>query len=69
MRAWTAKGLRSFLESRDMVGPAGYLYAQSVNGTDFLALSESDFIHSVKATPFVAKKLVRVRDAFLGVPS
>ena len=52
-----------------MVGPAGYLYAQSVNGTDFLALSESDFIHSVKATPFVAKKLVRVRDAFLGVPS
>ena len=52
-----------------MVGPAGYLYAQSVNGMDFLTLSESDFIHSVKATPFVAKKLVNIRDALLSAPS
>lgn len=69
MRAWTAKALRSFLEGRDMVGPAGHLYAQGVNGMDFLELSEPDFIHSVRATPFVAKKLVRIRDAFLSGPS
>ena len=52
-----------------MVGPAGHLYAQSMNGMDFVELSESDFIHSVRVTPFVAKKLVRARDAFLGGPS
>ena len=52
-----------------MVGPSGYLYSQSANGINFLALSESDFIHSIKATPFVAKKLVKIRDEFLSAPS
>ena len=52
-----------------MVGPVGYLYSQSVNGMNCLALSESDFTHSVKATPFVAKKLVNIRDALLSSPS
>ena len=52
-----------------MVGPAGHLYAQSMNGMDFLELPESDFVHSVKATPFVAKKLVRMRDTFLSAAS
>ena len=65
MRAWTAKGLRSFLEGRDMVGPAGHLFAQGMNGEDFAELSETDFIHEVKVTPFAARKLARIRDAFL----
>ena len=62
MRAWTAKGLRSFLEGRDLVGPAGHLFAQGMNGADFLELSESDLIDKVKTTPFLAKKLVQVRE-------
>ena len=52
-----------------MVGPVGYLYCQSVNGMNVLALSESDFTHNVKATPFVAKKFVKIRDELLSAPS
>ena len=65
MRAWTAKGLRSFLESRDMVGPAGHLFAQAMNGEDFAELTETEFVHKVKVTPFAARKLARLREAFL----
>ena len=65
MRAWTAKGLRSFLESRDMVGPAGHLFAQAMNGEDFAELTETGFVHKVKVTPFAARKLARLREAFL----
>ena len=61
----SASALRSLLEMQNMWGPASHLFSQSVNGTDFLELDEKQLVDEVRVTPFVAKKLVRVRAELL----
>ena len=63
--AFTAADLRTALEEEDMSGPAADLYRQGVNGADFLALSESAYVQDLRVTPFVAKKLLKLRAELL----
>lgn len=62
---WTASDLRAQLEALDMSGPAAHLFSQSVDGSDFLTLTEKTLIDDVRCTPFVAKKLLKARTQLL----
>ena len=57
----SSSALRSLFYKQDMCGPASHLFSQSVNGQDFLELDEKHLVNEVRVTPFVAKKLLRVR--------
>ena len=59
VKLMTASALHEFLVSHDLCGPAEVLRCNSVNGSDFLALSEIDFQRDLRMTPFASKKLVR----------
>ena len=61
LAACSANDLRFLLEAQDMSGPAAHLFSQSVNGADFLALTETELVNDVRVTPFVAKKLLKAR--------
>ena len=64
MAQWDVSAVSSWLESLDMSGPAATLRAQGVNGADLLAFATpTDFAHNLGTTPFVAKKVLRLRDS------
>ena len=65
MASLAAKDLRSTLETLDMHGPAAHLFSQSVDGADFLTITEKTLIDDVRCTPFVAKKLLKAREQLL----
>ena len=63
MAQWSVSAVSSWLESLDMSGPAATLRAQGVSGADLLAFATPrDFAHDLGTTPFVAKKVLRLRD-------
>ena len=64
---YSARELHSALLQQDMQGPADDLFKQSVDGVDFLALTEPELVKDLRLTPFVAKKLVAVRNKLLRV--
>ena len=48
-----------------MHGPGSHLFSQSVNGQDFLDLCEKAWVDDVRVTPFVARKLVKLRSMLM----
>ena len=68
MRAWSVRELALFLTKADMEGPAQQLRAQGVAGEDFLHFTATDLKQDLRTTPFTAKKLLRIRDAYLAGP-
>ena len=66
MSSWTVDKLMEFLIGEDMRGPGEALRAAGVNGADFLAWgTPAELQTDLKLTPFTARKLIAVRDAFL----
>ena len=43
-------------------------HRQSVDGSDFLSLSEEALTNELRLTPFAAKKLLKAREVFLNSP-
>ena len=68
MATWTCQNLHDDLEAHDMTGLAAQLHNQSVDGSDFLSLSEEALTHELRLTPFAAKKLLKAREVFLNSP-
>ena len=62
------RDLASFFIRRDMAGPAQQLQAQGVAGEDFLDLIARVLQSDLRLSPFTARKLVRIRDAYLMEP-
>ena len=65
MASWTCQKLREYLQAHDMEGLATHLHSQSVNGADFLTLTETQCVSELRLTPFAARKLLQERAAFL----
>ena len=66
MATWGVGAVASWLESLDMVGPAAALKAQGVSGKDLVAFqSEPEFARDLCTTPFVARKVLMLRDQHL----
>ena len=63
MAEWSVGAVASWLAGLDMAGPAAILSAQGLNGADLLSFeSASAFAHDLGTTPFVAKKVLMLRD-------
>jgi len=66
MASWSVDELADFLIAEDMKGPATTLQSAAVNGADFLEWTEPATLQEdLKLLPFVARKLLKCRDAFL----
>ena len=65
MRTWTVAALADFFVKRDMEGPAQQLRAQGVAGADIVAFTLEQLTKDLRFSAFTAKKLLRLRDAFL----
>ena len=66
MASWSVDELADFLIAEDMKGPATTLQNAAVNGADFLEWTEPATLQEdLKLLPFVARKLLKCRDAFL----
>ena len=65
MSSWSCQELQDYLHAHDMAGLADQLYAQSVNGADFLDLTEVEFVEELRISPFAAKKLIIARNHFV----
>ena len=65
MKSWTTKELSEFVKRKDLEGPSQQLRAQGVSGEDFFSLTQEELQHDLRLTPFTARKLARIRDAFL----
>ena len=60
---WSVGAVASWLEDLDMCGPAATLRAQGVSGADLMAFqSPAELARDLGTTPFVAKKVLRLRD-------
>ena len=67
MAEWSVGAVAAWLEGMDMAGPASMLSAQGLNGADLLSFqSASAFARDLGTTPFVANKVLRLRDEHLG---
>ena len=66
MQSWTVDALATFLQGEDLCGPAEALRSAGVNGSDFLAWkTENELAADLRLPPFVARKLLARRAAFL----
>ena len=65
MRSWSIGALADFFVKRDMEGPAQQLRAQGVAGADMVASTLDLLKQDLRLSAFTAKKLLRIRDAFL----
>ena len=64
--AWTTEEVANFFSQQDASGVATTLQGNSVNGRDLLAFTSwMDLKDGLHMTPFAAKKVMRLRDAFL----
>ena len=63
MIGWSVSAVASWLEGLDMGGPASTLRAQGVNGADLLTFQTPvELARDLGTTPFVAKKVLKLRD-------
>ena len=62
---YTTSELRTALTEQDMCGPAEDLFKQGVDGADFLSFTPETIVNELRLSPFVAKKLCKVRAALL----
>lgn len=65
MAAWTVQELTTFLNSKDLLGPAAHLADNGVNGHDLLDMTLDTLTTDLRCTPFASRKVLRARDAFL----
>ena len=65
MQSWCAADVCDFLERADLHGPAQVCRQNGVAGADLLELTEAGLQTDLRFTPFAARKIVTVRDAFL----
>ena len=65
MQTWSVDNVVSFLQGRDLAGPASSLRTSGMDGADLLTLDEDVLVKDVRVTPFGARKILRARDAFL----
>ena len=65
MRRCSVADVSAFFESKDAVGLATTLSANSVQGKDFLLFTAGDFVADLRMTRFGARKALALRDAFL----
>ena len=64
-RRWSVADVSAFFESKDAVGLATTLSANSVQGKDLLLLTADDLVADLRMTRFGARKALSLRDAFL----
>ena len=62
---WTVAALAAYLEQEDAEGVARIVRSNSVNGADVLEFTEATCAESLRCTPFVARKLLLLRDKYL----
>jgi len=65
LSSWSVAELRTFLEGKDLSGPAAALHANGVNGSDLLETTAATLEQDLRMTPFAARKVAQARDAFL----
>ena len=66
MATWGVAELARWLETHDMAGAAARFHSQGVNGGGVVAFTTADGLtHDLRTTPFVAKKVLQLRDAHL----
>ena len=69
MASWSVGELAHFVEEEDAEALAAMLRNQSVNGADFQSFrTHEELSADLNLTPFAAKKLLRLRDAYLSRP-
>ena len=62
---WTVADVVHFLEEADLDGPAEFCRQSGVAGADLLQLTAAELIAEVRLSPFAARKVSSVRDAYL----
>lgn len=67
MRGWSVAEVETFFNEKDMATSAKILRQNDVCGADLLELTVTELTASLRATPFLGRKIVRARDSFLGV--
>ena len=65
MRRWSVADVSASFESKDVVGLATTLSANSVQGKDLLMFTADDLVADLRMTRFGARKALALRDAFL----
>ena len=65
MTKWRVEGVIAFFKARDMDATASLVKQNDINGSDLFGLSEAELTGTLRATGFLARKIIRVRDAFL----
>ena len=65
MARWTVADVVHFLEEADLDGPAEFCRQSGVAGADLLQLTAAELIAEVRLSPFAARKVSSVRDAYL----
>ena len=66
MASWTVSDVQSFFHEHDASGLAGVVLQNAVNGTDLLSFTSWETLQQeLCLTPFAAKKMFRLRSAFL----
>ena len=67
-KTWGVDEVARWLESCDMVGPAAYFRSQGVGGLDLVTFSsEQHLARDLGLTPFVAAKVLKLRNQYLAV--
>ena len=65
-RAWSVEDVVSFFRQRDAAGVATTVERNAVNGEDLLGFATAaDIARDLQLPPFAARKVIRLRDAFL----
>ena len=66
--AWAVADVASFLRQHDLSGPANVLFANGVNGVDFLEMTSRILQDELRLSAFAARKVLRARDGYLHSP-
>ena len=66
MKEWTVGEVAKFFEDQDAAGVATCIQSNAVNGTDLFDFTDKEqVLQELNVTPFLAKKICSLRDAFL----
>ena len=65
MQTWSAARAHTFLHHHDLFSAARLFKDNDANGADLSRMSAMDLTNSLRCSPFLAEKIVRVREAYL----
>eukprot|EP00973_Karenia_brevis_P035820 4943779-Karenia_brevis.AAC.1 len=65
MRSWAVDDVVSFLETKDLCGPAATIAHNGFDGADLLEANREQLVHDCRFTPFAATKILAARQAYL----